>query len=127
MLTCSAGDVNIFQVSTSPLTYIFEIIVKNLSIFEIIVKNLSIFEIIFKNLSIQCNLWNRGMRDTGKISDAPIVEIPRFWISVWYCVKITIFLIHIQWSSLISNCLISKIRLLASFFSARSKGIGIYV
>ena len=26
------------------------------------------------------------MRDTGKISDAPIVEIPRFWISVWYCV-----------------------------------------
>ena len=31
------------------------------------------------------------MRDTGKISDAPIVEIPRFWISVWYCVKITIF------------------------------------
>ena len=33
----------------------------------------------------------------------------------------------VQWSSLISNCLISKIRLLASFFSARSKSIGIYV
>ena len=26
-----------------------------------------------------------------EISDAPIVEIPRFWTSVWYCVKITIF------------------------------------
>ena len=35
------------------------------------------------------------MRDTGKISDAPIVEIPRFWISVWYCVKITIFRIYV--------------------------------
>ena len=35
--------------------------------------------------------------------------------------------LYVQWSSLISNCLISKIRLLASFFSARSKGIGIYV
>ena len=35
--------------------------------------------------------------------------------------------VDVQWSSLISNCLISKIRLLASFFSLRSKGIGIYV
>ena len=56
------------------------------------------FSTIKKHTSIDKYSEFSGIGACGilfKISDDPIVEIPRFWISVWYCVKITIFSIYV--------------------------------